>query len=39
MHPLEEQLTFMDWVYRICFFLGIVGGGALLVLVLVLAIT
>ena len=39
MHPLEENLTFMDWLVKVAMFLGVVGGLALLLLVLVLAIT
>ena len=29
----------MDWLYRLCFLLGIVGRGALVVLVLVVAVS
>jgi hypothetical protein len=39
LHPLEEQMTFMDWIYKVCFFLGIVGGAALLLVVLALAVS
>jgi hypothetical protein len=32
-------MTFMDWIYKVCFFLGIVGGAALLLVVLALAVS
>jgi len=38
MHPLQENLTFMDWLIRVAMILGIVGGAALLLLVLIMAI-
>ena len=38
LHPLEQNLTFMDWLVRVAMFLAIVGGAALLVLVLVLVV-
>jgi len=39
LHPLEENLTFMDWLVRVAMFLAIVGGAALLLVVLVLLVT
>lgn len=38
MHPLEENLTFMDFLAKFAIALGVVGGGALLLAVLVMAI-
>ncbi len=38
MHPLEEKLTFMDLLARFAIALGVVGGAALLLAVLVMAI-
>ena len=39
LHPLEEQMTFMDWLYRLCFLLAIVGLIALVVVLLGAAVS
>ena len=39
LHPLEEHMTFMDWLYRLCFLLAVVGLIALVLFLLGAAVS